>query len=154
MRNRSFGNILEISRSVLCIAVAKASIRKYDVCLLSHWTRMKGEGSTGTLCVLKNNQDKKKIRSFRLQPSCTYHKTAGCLYTRHFLSAPFLGKTFSWWEKELPPHWKGLLCILSSDDSLKPTESERQCSVLVPLSKACFSQPLIPNQSRGIPFCP
>lgn len=141
-------------QSMLCITVVKTSVREYDFCLLSHGTRMKGEGSTGTLCMLKNNQNKKMIRSFRLRSSCTYHRTAGCFYTRRFSSVPFLCKTFSWWEKELPPHWKGLLCVLSSDDSLKPTESERKCSVLVPLSKACFSQPRLPNQSMGILFWP
>lgn len=45
---------------MLCITVVKASVREYDFCLLSHGMRMKGEGSTGTLCMLKNNQDKKK----------------------------------------------------------------------------------------------
>lgn len=100
----------------------------------------------------KTTRTKKKIHFFRLRSSCTYHKTAGCSYTRHFISVPFLCKTFSWWEKELPPHWKGLLCILSSDDSLELTESERQCLVLVPLSKAFFSQPLLLNQIKAWRF--
>lgn len=54
-------------QSMLCITVVKTSVREYDFCLLSHGTRMKGEGSTGTLCMLKNNQNKKKNPFFQAQ---------------------------------------------------------------------------------------